>query len=800
MAKGNGMGGDWDLWAKQQELAELERRRKALRREIREKMDRTPDELRRCLEEAEAVQRGMDDWMVAEAAREKKPSEFPLCVRFLGACSGEWLARSRYRGTLPGFGGFLVEADGKRILVDPGRGTVDGLHEERILPRSLDCIVSTHAHWDCTRDLGLAIMAATGPAPDGSRLRNDRLRLLAGQSVISGFRMDAGALLRRLRRMGLLADEKRTRDEIEGFAYSQPAVVNSFDLFCRLGGRAEVLEIGRVYRVGPSVEIHARRSHHSETFGATSIPALDIVVRREGSVVARCVYLSDTEYRRDLAETYARHLEDLGPIDLLVCNVKTLRAFTRTEGEYRGFTKRHIGWRGVVQLTRDLQAAGALRRDSLVVLRAWGIETVTKVDEKDRTLVATPEKLGVYERAFAQKTGQRGIVPGRTFVCVSGGDEPPRVKHRVRPFPSAERPMQFGELFFWSRQMQQVVHEALAAMDSRCRVLLILGETGVGKDALAKAIHEAARRKDLRTGALVVENLAALEGALAWPLLAGNVKGSFTGAFEDRAGLFAQADQGTLVLDEFMEMDARTQGKLLTVLQEWEYREHGGRKVCPLTAKIIFTTNRDIHEAMEKAELKRDLWFRIQRTITIPPLRERPEDIVAALHGWYLAGRYPHDVLRAEVVDLLRGFTWSGNVRALKYTLNDVTVSGDWSLANIRACAEKRHPGGNGDVRACGAVGAADLEPLHRTILEILRAAPLSYRRQIEEALRGEDGGNGEDGPSKGALVNHLNRLARLGLLERTGGGPSTRYRLTARGRALSVAGDGTAAAGPTGR
>ena len=119
--------------------------------------------------------------------------------------------------------------------------------------------------------------------------------------------------------------------------------------------------------------------------------------------MARCVYLTDTEYRKDLAESYVRDLEELGPIDILICNVKTLNVFPYKNGPLKGFTKKHLGWRGLVQLTKDLKTSKVLKPSSMVVLRAWGIETVTKLDE-DGTMIATPEKLEIYERSYMDET------------------------------------------------------------------------------------------------------------------------------------------------------------------------------------------------------------------------------------------------------------------------------------------------------------------------------------------------------------------------------------------------------------
>src|SRR5262249_25605226 len=151
---------------------------------------------------------------------------------------------------------------------------------------------------------------------------------------------------------------------------------------------------------------------------------------------ASCVYLSDTEYRRELADAYAQ--DDLGPIDILICNVKTLDIRPQSEGPYKGYSHRHLGWKGVLQLTRDFQARGLLTPTSMVVLRAWGIETVTRLNSTDGVMTATPEKLRIYEDTYAAHTQQPAVVPGQTWVAVSETvGTVPRVRHIRRPFPPA---------------------------------------------------------------------------------------------------------------------------------------------------------------------------------------------------------------------------------------------------------------------------------------------------------------------------------------------------------------------------
>jgi two-component system response regulator HupR/HoxA len=198
--------------------------------------------------------------------------------------------------------------------------------------------------------------------------------------------------------------------------------------------------------------------------------------------------------------------------------------------------------------------------------------------------------------------------------------------------------------------------------------VLINGESGTGKELLARAIHYNSARA---AGGFVVENCGALPDTLLEAELFGHKKGAFTGAHEDRIGLFQQADGGTLFLDEIGDTSPAMQVKLLRALQEGEVRPIGSPRPVSVDVRIIAATNRDLEADVASGRFREDLYYRIAGiTLTIPPLRERPQDVplivATLLQKSALAGRR----FTAEAMQLLSRHRWPGNVRELQ---NEVT-------------------------------------------------------------------------------------------------------------------------------
>ncbi|NIN71791.1 MAG: AAA domain-containing protein [Gemmatimonadetes bacterium] len=216
-----------------------------------------------------------------------------------------------------------------------------------------------------------------------------------------------------------------------------------------------------------------------------------------------------------------------------------------------------------------------------------------------------------------------------------------------------------------------LVMQRLLALASRVAEadtsLLIVGETGVGKEWLARAIHTESRRSE---APFVAVNCAALPEGLLESELFGHEKGSFTGALRSRRGYFELAHGGTLFLDEIAEMAPPLQAKLLRGLQERKIQRVGSEELIAVDVRIIAASNRDLEAVIEAGELRRDLYYRLGVvTLTLPPLRERREDIADLVNNYVKQFRVqlgrPVAGISPEALEALEHYVWPGNVREL---------------------------------------------------------------------------------------------------------------------------------------
>ena len=225
---------------------------------------------------------------------------------------------------------------------------------------------------------------------------------------------------------------------------------------------------------------------------------------------------------------------------------------------------------------------------------------------------------------------------------------------------------QFSDFVSESPAMQEfmrVVHRIVNSDTS----LLILGETGVGKERLARAIHAEGPRSD---GPFVPVNCGALAESLLESELFGHEEGSFTGATRSRRGCFEIAHGGTIFLDEIGEMPTHLQVKLLRVLQDHEIQRVGGEKGLAVDVRVIAASNRNLHDEVESGRFRRDLYYRLGVvSLEVPPLRQRYQDIPALTHGYidYFRSRIGHDIrgIEPDAMAAFHEYAWPGNVREL---------------------------------------------------------------------------------------------------------------------------------------
>jgi len=215
--------------------------------------------------------------------------------------------------------------------------------------------------------------------------------------------------------------------------------------------------------------------------------------------------------------------------------------------------------------------------------------------------------------------------------------------------------------------------DKVAATDS---TVLILGETGTGKELIARAIH---KRSPRSSRAFIRVNCAAIPTELIASELFGHEKGAFTGALERRIGRFEAADGGTLFLDEISDLPAETQVTLLRVLQEREFERIGSTKPVQVDVRVLAATNRDLAADVDEGDFRPDLYYRLNVfPVNVPPLRERIEDI--PLLAEYLVERYAKKAgkkittIDRWTLEMLQNYDWPGNVRELQNVIERAVI------------------------------------------------------------------------------------------------------------------------------
>jgi two-component system response regulator AtoC len=247
---------------------------------------------------------------------------------------------------------------------------------------------------------------------------------------------------------------------------------------------------------------------------------------------------------------------------------------------------------------------------------------------------------------------------------------------------------------FWgdSPEMKTIATVIEQVSDSDVTVL-IRGESGVGKELVARAIHQRSPRRDRP---FVKVNCAALPAELLESELFGHEKGAFTGAATTRVGKFEQADTGTIFLDEIGEMKAALQAKLLHVLQDAQFTKLGSNKPINVDVRIVAATNRDLEVMMQRGEFREDLYYRLKVIeVTVPPLRERRGEI-AHLAGFFMdryARRYNRQArqLSTELAHLFQSYEWPGNIRELENMIKRIVILQDEQLV-IREMTRSGRP------------------------------------------------------------------------------------------------------------
>ncbi len=298
------------------------------------------------------------------------------------------------------------------------------------------------------------------------------------------------------------------------------------------------------------------------------------------------------------------------------------------------------------------------------------------------------------------------------------------------------------------------VYKTIARVAPGRSTVLILGESGTGKELIARAIHSNSPR---RKHPFVAVDCGSLTETLLESELFGHVRGSFTGAIGDAPGLFAEADGGTIFLDEIGDISPAVQAKLLRVLQEHQIRPVGGSAWRPVDVRVIAATNRDVAAAVQAGTFREDLYYRLKVvTITVPPLRERREDIPLLVD--HLVRRAARDCRKAvtgvshSALELLCGYHWPGNVRELAHVLERGVALAQQDVLTAEDLPDELH-----EPSAASPPPAATDRP---TLAELKRR----YVNRVYE----ESGGN----VSRAAAVLGVDRRSLYRMLQRYGVAP----------------------------
>jgi len=281
------------------------------------------------------------------------------------------------------------------------------------------------------------------------------------------------------------------------------------------------------------------------------------------------------------------------------------------------------------------------------------------------TAVYRPEYPTETEALLLSVAANQALISFRTFALLSEGTRNEQVMVALEE--EIDRASMFEEIVGSSPAIQQVLSRVTRAAPTDTTVL-ILGETGTGKELIARAIHRGSKRSG---HAIVSVNCAATPPSLIASELFGHEKGAFTGAFERRLGRFELAKGSTILLDEIGELPLETQIALLRVLQEREFERVGGTHVLSADVRVIASTNGDLEAAVDEGTFRMDLFYRLNVfPIEVPPLRERTEDIPTLVE--YFVQRYARKLgkkitnVSERTLKLFRTYHWPGNIRELQ--------------------------------------------------------------------------------------------------------------------------------------
>lgn len=317
-----------------------------------------------------------------------------------------------------------------------------------------------------------------------------------------------------------------------------------------------------------------------------------------------------------------------------------------------------------------------------------------------------------------------------------------------------------GERFVGRSGVMLEVLKAVGRVAGQDVTVLVRGESGTGKDLVARAIVQHSNRKDFP---FVAVNCAAIPDQLLESELFGHEKGAFTGAERRRVGKFEQCDGGSIFLDEVGDMSPLVQGKVLRLLQDQSFQRVGGNEEIRTNVRIVAATNRHLEQMVRDGEFREDLFYRLNGfTIQLPPLRERKDDIPLLLEYFLRRARKEMnknnlDGLSPSALAMLINYHWPGNVRQLQSVVRQAvlnttgTVLGDESLPSI--VSQPRHQDASQEATGVGPGGASPL-PGSPSSGVLISPSPLLGNSSSGQAIPGDGGSTSLDGEFAGSAVD----------------------------------------------
>ena len=312
--------------------------------------------------------------------------------------------------------------------------------------------------------------------------------------------------------------------------------------------------------------------------------------------------------------------------------------------------------------------------------------------------------------------------------------------------------MSTSELIGASPKFRAVLEDVRTVAAADCSVL-IRGETGTGKEVIARAIHDASPRRQHR---FVAINCAAIPAALLESELFGHERGAFTGAVTPRMGRFQAADRGTLFLDEIGELPIELQPKLLRAIQEQEFERLGSSQTTRVDVRIVAATNQNLEQMVSERRFRMDLYYRLNVfPIEIPPLRERADDIPLLVHHFLRTSKCRHaesiEDVSDDVMAALVRYSWPGNIRELQNFIQRsviLTKGGVELRAPVAELTKKSVP-----------------IPSAGTLADANRAHILSTLRETNWVVGGQNGAAARLGLNRSTLIG---KMQKLGISRRT--------------------------------